>query len=164
MYANFTNAIEPFDITSEKVNKKIAEVLKHLINSKEKSVVQYAVHEQCRILIDPYVELMQYYASTKYEENYEQVVSSFLKHYEKFTATFTRRIKNTNHKRHFCCLVVLAWLEFLETAEKEFGNKNDMLARSINMQLQTDIIHIAENELKLNAKNMNEWKKKLKKY
>jgi deoxyhypusine synthase len=163
MYADFINEIHSADFTSEKVNQKLGQALDHLINSKEKSIVQIAVQKQCEILTAPYVALMQYYANSKHDENYEQVVSNFLKHYEKFTDVFTRLIKITVHKKYFCNLIALSWLEILEEMEKEAYTKKDMLVRSINMQLQHDITHIIENVLQFNQKTISSWKNKSKK-
>jgi hypothetical protein len=94
MSANFLSTIENSGSTSEQVNEKIKQALARLLYSDANDTVLRHIQKQCEILTVPYVALMQYYANSKQEENYEQIVSNFLTYFIKFAGY-------TNGKPHY---------------------------------------------------------------
>lgn len=145
----FTIAIKDNSFTPQNIETKLKLSLKELMGEYDKEIFKISLFAECQSLVDSYINLIQHYTCIKQEENCEQIVSGFLERYEIFTQTFSQLIKKNKFSKAACYIITHVWLDILEDFDKEGKAQNDMLARSISAQMQTDLVRILENHVML---------------
>jgi adenine-specific DNA methylase len=147
MQGGFTNVIESSNLNYKIQFQKIDDALEGLLEADNKNpkLLKALFNFECGKLNKPYLELMIYYVRSKQVENYDAIITAFLNHYENFTSSFTSLIKYHIESKNACWVITCVWLEILEKLEDEAKAQNDSVARSIAIQMQTDIAYIFVN-------------------
>lgn len=143
MSDDFLASIDGSDLTREKVSEQIGNALRGLFKEKEPpGISKEFIQKECERLTPSFLELTRYYTSSKHEETHERIIRRFLLRYDSFTWDFEACIKSLQSNWVLCFFITYVWCEVLKELEEKAANERDTLARSIAIQLQTDLNYI----------------------
>ncbi len=146
MKVDLTQEFLSTEITPEKTNELLGQALDKILSPETKIIAIYKrfILRECEKITAPFIGLISYYEKGKENENFDQIVKTFLTYYDVLTTRFSEVIKTNSYNKYTCCLLALSWLEVLENLEKRAQISGDFIARNIATQLQMDINYTIE--------------------